>query len=92
MRLGKSGYQTRSLLFSDRPTIEPAHPAHKPADSGVVVGNGARRCSLLEVFRNAFKQVVWNASRPRSDTRKKASTLQQNQRTPTNPANGFDAC
>jgi hypothetical protein len=52
------GYQTRSLLFSDRPTIEPASKAHKPADSGVVVGNGARRCSLLEVFRNAFKRGV----------------------------------
>ena len=48
MRHVEAGYQTRSLFFSDRPTIEPRPEAHKPADSGVVVGNGARRCSLLE--------------------------------------------
>ncbi|EJM64638.1 hypothetical protein PMI30_03573, partial [Pseudomonas sp. GM50] len=42
------GYQTRSLFFSDRQTIEPGPKAHKPADSGAVVGNGARMCSLSE--------------------------------------------
>lgn len=55
MRLDNPGYQTRSLIFSDRPTIEPGPKAHKPADSGVPVGNDARRCSFREVTGEAFK-------------------------------------
>jgi hypothetical protein len=55
MRLEDPGYQTRSLFFSDRPTIEPGPKAHKPADSGVPVGNDARRCSFREVTGEAFK-------------------------------------
>jgi len=34
-----------------------APKAHKPADSGVTVGNGARSCSLHEVTLNTFKQT-----------------------------------
>ncbi|WP_162279036.1 hypothetical protein [Pseudomonas reinekei] len=52
------GYQTRSLFFSDRPTIEPGPKAHKPADSGVSVGNDARRCSFHEVTLTAIKQAL----------------------------------
>ena len=37
-----TGYQTRSLMFSDAETIEAAPQAHKPADSGVVVVPYAR--------------------------------------------------
>ena len=37
-----TGYQTRSLIFSDAETIEAAPQAHKPADSGVVVVPYAR--------------------------------------------------
>ena len=48
MRHVESGLPNPITVFSDRPTIEPRPEAHKPADSGVVVGNGARRCSLLE--------------------------------------------
>jgi hypothetical protein len=40
-----------------------ASKAHKPADSGVVVGNGARRCSFQEVTLNAFKHVLQTGSR-----------------------------
>jgi hypothetical protein len=54
MRLEIPGYQTRSLFFSDPETIKPAPQTHKPADSGVVVGNGARRCSLEPVTRRVF--------------------------------------
>ena len=32
--------------------------AHKPADSGVVVGNAARCCSFQEVTLNTFKQAL----------------------------------
>ncbi|TPG75769.1 hypothetical protein EAH78_19675 [Pseudomonas arsenicoxydans] len=45
----KPGYQTRSLFFSDMETIRPVSKAHKPADSGVAVGNGARFCSFQDV-------------------------------------------
>jgi hypothetical protein len=55
MRLETPGYQTRSLFFSDRETIKPEPKAHKPADSGAVVGNDARRCSLDEVTPGVFK-------------------------------------
>jgi hypothetical protein len=51
-----AGYQTRSLFFSDPETIKPAPQTHKPADSGVVVGNDARRCSLEEVTVGVFKR------------------------------------
>jgi hypothetical protein len=37
-----TGYQTRSLIFSDAETIEAGTQAHKPADSGVVVVPYAR--------------------------------------------------
>jgi hypothetical protein len=46
MRLDIPGYQTRSLFFSDPGTIKPAPQTHKPADSVLRVGGGARRCSL----------------------------------------------
>ncbi len=50
-----AGYQTRSLFCSDRKTIEPGPQAHKPADSGAVVGNDARMCSLSECLEMYFK-------------------------------------
>ncbi len=56
MRLEIPGYQTRSLFFSDPETIKPACQTHKPADSGAVVGNDARRCSLGEVTSGDFKR------------------------------------
>ncbi|PMY46088.1 hypothetical protein C1X69_29270 [Pseudomonas sp. FW305-67] len=49
------GYQTRSLFFSDGETIKPRPKAHKPADSGAVVGSGARICSLSEYLEMSFK-------------------------------------
>jgi hypothetical protein len=52
----RTGYQTRSLFFSDRETIKPALQTHKPADSGLVVGNGARRCRLDDVTVSVVKQ------------------------------------
>jgi hypothetical protein len=58
MRLETPGYQTRSLFFSDRETIKPEPKAHKPADSGAVVGNDARRCSLDEVTPDVLKHVA----------------------------------
>ena len=54
------GYQTQSLFFSDRQTIEPAPKAHKPADSGVPVGIHARRCSFQEVIVLPIKQAPQN--------------------------------
>ena len=51
------GYQTQSLFFSDRQTIEPAPKAHKPADSGVPVAIDARNCSFQEVKLTAIKQA-----------------------------------
>jgi hypothetical protein len=58
MRLDtKTGYQTRSLLFSDQETIEPRPKAHKPADSGATVGNDARLCSFQEVNLTPLKQA-----------------------------------
>jgi len=45
------------LFSSDRPTIKPNPKAHKPADSGVPVGNDARCCSLLEVTLTALKHT-----------------------------------
>jgi hypothetical protein len=51
-----AGYQTRSLFFfSDPETIKPAPQTHKPADSGAVVGNDARRCSRGEVMPGVSK-------------------------------------
>ena len=61
MRLEIPGYQTRSLIFSDPRTIKAACQAHKPADSGVVVGNDARRCSLAEVTAGCFKRTCLSA-------------------------------
>lgn len=43
-------------MGSGRKTIEPRGKAHKRADSGVVVGNGARMCSLMEGSRQRNKQ------------------------------------
>ncbi len=45
-------------FFSDRKTIKPAPKVHKPADSGVVVGIGARLCSFQEVNWQAIKQAA----------------------------------
>jgi hypothetical protein len=49
------GYQPPSLFFSRRETIKPRPKAHKPADSGAVVGNGARMCSLRECLEMSIK-------------------------------------
>jgi len=54
VQLSCAGYQTRSLVFSDPETIKPAPWTHKPADSGVVVGNDARLCSLEDVTVGVF--------------------------------------
>ena len=43
-------------MGSGRKTIEPMVKAHKRADSGVVVGNGARIRSLMEGSRQRNKQ------------------------------------
>ena len=43
-------------MGSGRETIEPRGKAHKPADSGVVVGNGARIRSPAEVLASAIKR------------------------------------
>ncbi|OOL33700.1 hypothetical protein BOO94_32320 [Pseudomonas sp. FSL W5-0299] len=43
--------------FSDTETIKTRHKAHKPADSGAVVGNGARNCSFQEVTLNTIKHT-----------------------------------
>ena len=43
-------------MGSGRETIEPGDKAHKRADSGVVVGNGARMCGLGEGWRWGNKQ------------------------------------
>jgi hypothetical protein len=48
-----------AVFFSDRPTIKPGPKAHKPADSGVTVGNDARSCSFHEVTLSAFKQTLF---------------------------------
>ena len=45
------------MFSSDRQTIRPDPKAHKPADSGVPVGNDARRCSLREVTLTALKHT-----------------------------------
>jgi hypothetical protein len=58
LHLVTPGYQTRSLKFSsDRQTIKPSPKAHKPADSGVPVGNDASWCSLREVTLTAIKHT-----------------------------------
>ncbi len=44
-------------MGSGRETIEPMGKAHKRADSGVVVGNGARIRSLVEALRRENKQA-----------------------------------
>jgi hypothetical protein len=49
------GCETRPLMGSGRRTIEPRPKAHKPADSGAVVGNGARLCSLSEYLKVSIK-------------------------------------
>ena len=43
-------------MGSGRKTIEPGGKAHKRADSGVVVGKGARIRSLVEAWRRGNKQ------------------------------------
>jgi len=43
-------------MGSGRKTIEPRGKVHKRADSGVVVGNDARMCSLMEGSRQRSKQ------------------------------------
>jgi len=58
------GCETRSLFFSDPETIEPGLKAYKPADSGVVVGNGARMCSLGECLEVSFKQCLFSGLTP----------------------------
>ncbi|MGF6489908.1 hypothetical protein ABH904_003681 [Pseudomonas frederiksbergensis] len=37
---------------------------HKPADSDVVVGDGARRCSFQEVTLNKTKHALQNTPKP----------------------------
>ena len=49
-------------MGSDRETIEAKAKAHKPADSGVAVGNDARCCSLQEVTFKRFKQALSSVS------------------------------
>jgi len=44
-------------MGSGRETIEARDKAHKRADSGVVVGNGARIRSLAEALRRENKQA-----------------------------------
>jgi len=44
-------------MGSGRETIEARDKAHKRADSGVVVGNGARIRSLVEALRRENKQA-----------------------------------
>jgi hypothetical protein len=46
----------RCFFYSGEQTIKPGHQAHKPADSGVPVGNDARRCSFHEVTLTANKR------------------------------------
>jgi hypothetical protein len=43
-------------MGSGRETIEPRGKAHKPADSGVVVGKGARKRSPVQTWRTEIKQ------------------------------------
>jgi hypothetical protein len=42
-------------MGSGRETIEPRSKAHKPADSGVVVGKGARTRSREDALRSGVK-------------------------------------
>ena len=56
--MNSPGRYTRSLIGSDRETIKISFKAHKPADSGVVIGNGARRCSFQEVTLNTIKHSL----------------------------------
>jgi hypothetical protein len=42
-------------MGSDGAKLRSKSKAHKPADSGVAVGNGARFCSLSDVTRRLFK-------------------------------------
>ncbi|SFO02051.1 hypothetical protein SAMN03159304_01690 [Pseudomonas sp. NFACC24-1] len=51
------GRQARPLMGSGRETIEAMGKAHKRADSGVVVGNGARMRSLVEALGWENKQA-----------------------------------
>lgn len=51
-------HQTSSLCFGDGKTINPAPKPYKPADSGVVVGNGERLCSFEDVNLQAVKQDI----------------------------------
>jgi hypothetical protein len=41
-----------------RTKLPTASQAHKPADSGVAVGNGARICRLQDVTLHAFKHFA----------------------------------
>ena len=47
-------------MSSGRSTIEPGQSPHKPAESGVPVGNAARFCSFQEVTRIGVKQAPLN--------------------------------
>jgi hypothetical protein len=44
-----------------RTKLPTAYQAHKPADSGVAVGNGARICRLQDVTPNTYKHWPPNA-------------------------------
>jgi hypothetical protein len=48
--------EVRPLISSDAETIETRVKAHKPADSGAAVGNGARICRSQEGTLNTIKQ------------------------------------
>jgi hypothetical protein len=50
-------------MGSGRKTIEPRHKAHKRADSGVVVGKGARMRSLIEDVGEGCRREVFLAIR-----------------------------
>jgi len=45
-------------MGNDAETIETRGRAHKPADSGVTVGNDARCCGFQEITYNLFKRAL----------------------------------
>jgi hypothetical protein len=49
-------------ICSDKQKIETRHKAYKPADSGVVVGNGARRCNLHQSYKCLLQIPTFVAS------------------------------
>jgi hypothetical protein len=63
------GCETRPLMGSGRETIEAGPKAHKPADSGAVVGNGARMCSLSECLEMCFKHLRLTLTQASRSTR-----------------------